>query len=274
LPLLKELQAKHSDLAILGIALDKDAKAMQDAIQKHNLPWRNIRDGEEGPIAKLFNVEGTPANYLLNRDGRIVGKMIPSEKLLSTITDVLANKPTQTADDSDRDQWQKPDEVIQAMNLKPGQVIVDIGAGNGYFTRRFATTVHPGGKAIGIEVDAAAVRALNADARRVNLPTYEARLVPTDDPMLAPNSVDVIFLCDAYHHIDDRVNYFARVKAALRPGGKLVVVDYVKAKDNDEHAVVREAVIDELKRAGYELTQEFKLLLPRQYFFEFKPVQK
>jgi predicted methyltransferase len=62
--------------------------------------------------------------------------------------------------------------------------------------------------------------------------------------------------------------------AALKPGGKLVVVDYVKTKDTDDHAVVGEAVIDELKRAGYELTQEFKLLLPRQYFFEFKPVPR
>jgi hypothetical protein len=53
-----------------------------------------------------------------------------------------------------------------------------------------------------------------------------------------------------------------------------VVVDYVKTKDTDDHAVVGEAVIDELKRAGYELTQEFKLLLPRQYFFEFKPVPR
>jgi predicted methyltransferase len=268
------LQAKHPELNILGIALDTDAKAMQDAVQKHNLTWSNIRDGEDGPVAKLFNVEGSPANYLLNREGRIVAKMIPKEKLTSTISEAMQPVTPQTADHQDRDKWQKPDEVIQAMNLKPGQVIADIGAGNGYFTRRFATTVHPGGKAIGIEVDASAVRSLNADARRVNLPTYEARLVPTDDPLLAPNSVDIIFLCDAYHHINDRVNYFARVRQALKPGGKLVVVDYVKSKDHDEHAVVREEVIDELKRAGYELTQEFKLLLPRQYFFEFKPVQR
>ena len=111
---------------------------------------------------------------------------------------------------------------------------------------------------------------MTADARRLNLANYEARLVPPDDPMLAPQSVDVIFLCDAYHHINDRVNYFAKVKRALKPGGKLVIVDFVKSKEHADHSVVREEVIDELRRAGYRLMKEHDLLLPRQYFFEFE----
>ncbi len=171
---------------------------------------------------------------------------------------------------SRRDQWQKPDEVIKAISLRPGQVVVDIGAGDGYFTRRFAAAVAPDGRAIGVDIDPSSIRSLMADAKRWGLPNYEARLVPADDPMLAPQSVDVVFLCDTYHEIESRVEYFSRVKKALRKGGKLVVVDFVKDKDNPKHSIEKEAVIEELRQAGYKLAREFDFLLPRQFFLEFE----
>jgi arsenite methyltransferase len=157
------------------------------------------------------------------------------------------------------------------MNVKPGQVIVDIGAGAGYFTRRFAAAVGPTGKAIGVEIDSAMVRSLNADARRLNLTNYEARLVEPADPMLAARSVDVIFLCDTYHHISEPVTYFANVRQSLKPGGRLVIIDYVLTKERSEHSIVKEEAVDELRRAGFRLAKEFDLLLPRQYFLEFEP---
>jgi len=89
--------------------------------------------------------------------------------------------------------------------------------------------------------------------------------------MLAPRSVDVVFLCDTYHHIDDRVAYFAKVRQALKPGGRLVIIDFVKTKETPDHSVVKDEVIDELRRAGYRLGKEFDLLLPKQYFLEFEP---
>lgn len=171
---------------------------------------------------------------------------------------------------SARDRWQKPEEVIKAMNLRPGQVVVDIGAGDGYFTRRFAAAVAPDGRAIGIDIDPSSIRSLMADAKRWGLSNYEARLVPVDDPMLAPQSVDVVFLCDTYHEIEGRVEYFSHVKKALRTGGKLVVVDFVKDKDNPRHSIEKETVIEELRQAGYKLAREFDFLLPRQFFLEFE----
>ncbi len=219
----------------------------------------------------MFRVQEQPYNYLLDREGKIAGKAVPKEKWGETISTLLKSSSLPAAAADERDKRQKPDEVIKLMNLKPGGVIVDIGAGEGYFTRRFALAVGPDGKAIGVEIDAKAVSAMTADARRLKLANYEARLVPPDDPMLAPQSVDVLFLCDAYHHINDRVSYFANVKRALKPGGKLVIIDFVKSKEHTDHSVIREEVIDELRRAGYRLTKEHNLLLPRQYFFEFEP---
>jgi len=183
----------------------------------------------------------------------------------------LLKRSSTPAEPDGRDKEQKPDEVLKLMKAQPGQVIVDIGAGSGYFTRRFAAAVGPTGKAIGVEIDSAMVRRLNADARRLGLTNYEARLVEPADPLLAARSVDVIFLCDTYHHISERVAYFANVRQSLKPGGRLVNIDYVRTKDRPEHSSVKEEVVEELRRAGFRLAREFDLLLPKQYFLEFEP---
>ena len=77
---------------------------------------------------------------------------------------------------------------------------------------------------------------MNADARRLRLTNYEARLVEPSDPLLAAASVDVIFLCDTYHHISERVAYFANVRQSLKPGGRLVIIDYVRTNERSEHS--------------------------------------
>ncbi len=238
-------------------------------MNKHALMWSQVRDGKDGQIARLFNVQGTPTYFVLDREGKIAAKSVAGAKLKEVIADLLKSSST-SAEPDGRDKEQKPDEVLKLMDVKPGRVIVDIGAGSGYFTRRFAAAVGSTGKAIGIEIDSAMVRALNADARRLNLTNYEARLVPSDDPMLAASSVDVIFLCDTYHHINDRVAYFTKVRQSLKPGGRLVILDFVRTKDNPDHSIVKEEVVDELRRAGFRLAKEFDLLLPKQYFLEFE----
>ena len=239
-------------------------------MNKHGLAWPQVRDGKDGQIAKLFNAQGTPTYYLLDQEGKIAAKSVPGARLKEAVAELLKRSST-PAELDDRDKEQKPDEVLKLMNVKPGQVIVDIGAGSGYFTRRFAAAVGPAGKAIGVEIDSAMVHKLNADARRLSLTNYEARLVPPDDPMLDASSVDVIFLCDTYHHISDRAAYFAKVRHALKRGGRLVNIDYVRTKDRPEHSSDKGEVVDELRRAGFRLAREFDLLLPKQYFLEFEP---
>jgi predicted methyltransferase len=176
-----------------------------------------------------------------------------------------------TVESASRDEWQKPDEVVRALDLRDGRVVVDLGAGTGYFTRRFAEAVAPSGRAIALEIEASLVRSLVADAKRWALANYEARLVPTDDPMLRPASVDVIFVCDTYHHIRDRIAYFRNARQSLRPEGRLVIVDFVRTPDNPEHSIVKQDVIGELRQAGYRFANEFEFLLPKQYFLLFEP---
>lgn len=169
------------------------------------------------------------------------------------------------------DAWRKPDEVVAALQLRPGQVIVDLGAGSGVFTRRFARVVGPAGRAIGLDVNAAAVEAMRKDATDLGLANYDARVVGASDPAIPPGSADVIFLSNAYHHIEDRAAYFGRLRAALKPGGRLVIVDFTPdalgSSGLPGHAdrVQAEA---ELTRAGYRL-QRAHTFLERQFFLEF-----
>lgn len=174
-------------------------------------------------------------------------------------------------EDPERDKWQKPAEVVKAMNLKQGDVVVDIGAGTGYFTRHIAVAVGPSGKAIGLDIEPGMVKYMEEDAKKLNLKNYEARVVKTDDPELVPYSIDVVFLCDTYHHIENRVGYFRNVSKSLKTGGRVVVVDFIKDTDFGpprDHKLAEEIVHQEMGEAGYRLLKSHDLL-EHQYFLEF-----
>jgi arsenite methyltransferase len=176
----------------------------------------------------------------------------------------------------DRDQWQKPDQVVRALNLKPGETVVDLGAGTGYFTRRFAAAVAPSGRSIGLDVEPAMVDYMKHDAERGRLTNYDARVVKPNDPGLSAASVDVVFLCDAYHHIEDRPAYFRRIIPALKPGGRVVIVDFHKRPlpvgPPPAHKIAGQQTIDEFRQAGYRLVRRHDFL-PYQYVFEFEPAK-
>jgi len=171
-----------------------------------------------------------------------------------------------------RDNWQKPDEVVKSMDLKPGDVIADIGAGDGYFTRHFARAVHPGGQALGLEVVSSNVESMRKDAERLGLDNYKAMLVEPDDPGFEPGSMDVVFLCNAYHHLSNRVDYFKKVSGGLMKDGRVVIVDFYNRQMDvgppPNHTLAKEVVLEEMKEAGYLLLGE-KDFLEYQYYLEF-----
>jgi arsenite methyltransferase len=174
---------------------------------------------------------------------------------------------------AERGKWQKPDQVVTSLNLKQGQTVVDIGAGSGYFTRRFAHAVGLSGKAIGLDIEPGMIDYMNADAKKLKLPDYEARLVRPDDPELAPKSADVIFFCDVLHHIDDRAAYLKKLKPALKSGGRVAVIDFKKTAPFGPPAgmrIRRETMVAQFRSAGFRVLREYQFL-PYQYFFEFEP---
>jgi ubiquinone/menaquinone biosynthesis C-methylase UbiE len=172
-----------------------------------------------------------------------------------------------------RAKWQKPDEVVKGLDLKPGETVVDIGAGTGYFTRRFAKAVGPSGEAIGLDIEPEMIDYMKADAKKVGLGNYDARVVKADDPQLAPRSADVVFFCDVLHHVDNRVAYLKKIGPALKPDGRVAVVDFKDTAPFGPPAsmrITREHMIDEFRQAGYHLAREHDFL-PYQYFLEFEP---
>jgi len=118
------------------------------------------------------------------------------------------------------------------------------------------------------------VELMKQDARKLNLANYEARLVKPDGPGLEPQSVDVIFLSDTYHHLSNRVGYFRNLSKSLKPNGRIVIVDFYKrplpvGPEAVEDKVSEETIIEELRQAGYRLRKSMNFL-PYQYFLEFE----
>ncbi len=175
-------------------------------------------------------------------------------------------------EDPKRRQWQKPEEVVKTLALKPDDIVADIGAGTGYFTRLFARETGPGGKALGLDTEPAMIEYMKDDARKLNLDNYEARLVSPDDPDLGPVPVNMIFICNTLHHIDDRVYYLKRLSKNLKHKGRIVIVDFYKRDlpvGPPPHMKLRkDDVIKEFEDAGYTLIRSHDFL-PYQYFLEF-----
>ncbi len=171
-----------------------------------------------------------------------------------------------------RQEWQKPDEVVRALNLQAGNAVADIGAGTGYFTRRFAEAVGPGGRALGLDIEPGMVEYMRRDAESLGTASYESRVVEPGDPGLDPGSVDLVFICNTYHHLEGRVEYLKRLAPALKPGGRVVIVDFYKRALplGPSRGKLSEAdVKHEFRQAGYRLSQAHHFL-PFQYFFEFQ----
>jgi ubiquinone/menaquinone biosynthesis C-methylase UbiE len=169
-------------------------------------------------------------------------------------------------EDPSRDAWQKPHEVVMALGLKPTDVVADIGAGTGYFARRFAEHA---AKVYAVDIDKDLLAIAQKDAPR-NLTTV---LAAPDDPRLPEHSVDLIFFCDVLHHIANRAAYYPKVAKVLKADGRLVVIDFYK-KDlpvgpPPSMKLSDEEVIGELRNAGFALTNRLDIL-PYQYYLFFE----
>lgn len=155
----------------------------------------------------------------------------------------------------ERDRWQRPDHVLEVLGLRPDAVVADIGAGTGYFTVRLARVV-PLGHVYAVDIEPDLVRYLRERIAAEGLRNVTVVLAEADDPLL-PEPVDVVFLCNTYHHIADRAAYFRRLRPWLRPGGRVVIVDFYKRRlpvgPPPEHKMSAEQVVAEMGEAGYRL---------------------
>jgi ubiquinone/menaquinone biosynthesis C-methylase UbiE len=178
--------------------------------------------------------------------------------------------------DPARDVWQKPDAVVEALELRAGQTACDIGAGPGYFTLRLAAAVGPGGRVYGVDVEPAILGALRDRVEESRLTNVTPVLAVGKDPLLADSLCDLVLIVDTYHHFPERTTYLRRLARSLKSGGRIVNIDYEKKPTPVgppmEHRISRDQFVSEAKEAGLRVVAE-PALLPYQYFVVLAPVR-
>lgn len=175
-------------------------------------------------------------------------------------------------DDPERDEWQMPPRVIEALGLRADSVVADIGAGTGYFSMRLARAV-PQGTVYAVDIEPAMLDFLRKRAAA----EHASNVVPVQagaaTPNL-PNAVDVVLIVNTYHHLPERVSYFEHLKRSLRPTGRVAIVDFRKESPSGpppEFRFEAAEIIAEMTAAGYRVEQRHEFL-PRQHFLVFSPV--
>jgi len=175
-------------------------------------------------------------------------------------------------DAPDRDLWQRPDQIMDAMGIADASVVGDIGAGSGWFTIRLARRVGPRGLVYAEDVQK---EMINATVRRVGREGFnnvKPVLGSKSDPHLTAASLDAVLLVDAYHEVEDRVSMLANLAKALKPAGRLGIIDFRldgtgPGPDPDER-VSPDVVVNDATKAGLRLIRQ-EPFLPYQYFLIF-----
>jgi ubiquinone/menaquinone biosynthesis C-methylase UbiE len=174
----------------------------------------------------------------------------------------------------DRDKWQRPDAVIALLGVGPGDRVADLGAGGGYFTFRLAEAVGEAGRVYAVDVDPDMVDYLSEQARERGASNVSVVRAEPGDSRLPDGEIDLMFVCDTYHHIADRPDYFRRALVDLAPNGRVAIVEYDERAGGFArtfgHYTPAEEIAREMREAGYEQLADHEIL-PRQSFQIFRP---
>jgi ubiquinone/menaquinone biosynthesis C-methylase UbiE len=145
--------------------------------------------------------------------------------------------------------------VMDLLGVAPGKAVADIGAGSGWFTARAAKRVTASGLVYAVDINPEAVRYVGERARKERLQNVKTILSKADDPLLPADSVDAVLLLKTYHEVAQPVVLMRNLRAALRPGAKVGVID--RNGNGQDHGVGRDVVIREAKEAGYKLVDQY-----------------
>ena len=172
----------------------------------------------------------------------------------------------------DRDLWQRPDQIMDAMGIADASVVADIGAGSGWFTIRLARRVGPQGVVYAEDIQKEMINAIFRRVGREGLNNVRPVLGLKSDPRLPASSLDAVLMVDAYHEVEDRVTMLANLAKALKPQGRLGIVDFkldgTGPGPAPEERVSPDVVVNDAKKAGLKLIKQ-EPFLQYQYFLIF-----
>jgi arsenite methyltransferase len=175
-------------------------------------------------------------------------------------------------EDPKRDAYQKPQEVLAALDLRPGEVIADIGAGSGYFTFRLARQVSASGRVYAVDVSPEMILHINRRIRDEKVTNVVSILSEPDDPLLPVQSMDRFFFSNIWHHIENQTKYLSLMKKMLKAKGEVVMIDFHKKElpvgPPMKMKIAREDIIRQMENNGFQLVKEHTFL-PYQYFLVF-----
>jgi predicted methyltransferase len=179
-------------------------------------------------------------------------------------------------DDPARDEWQRPVTVLEFLGIEPGETVVDLGAGTGYFTKLLSVQVGSMGKVYAVDIEQAML-----DHLMQRDDVIAERVVPVlaepNDPGLPDGEVDIVVVLNTWHHIKKRPKYLARLQKSLSPEGRVAIIDF-RAGDlpvgpPPGHKLARDKVVSEFEKADWRLVAE-SVALPYQYVLIFLPPER
>ena len=179
---------------------------------------------------------------------------------------------------STREREEQPDEALDLIGIQKGMVIGDVGAGTGFISMKIAERVGPTGKVYANDIQPEMLDRLRQNAKRANITNIETVLGSETDPKLPAGKIDLIIMVDVYHEFARPQDMLDNMRAALKPDGRLVFLEYKKEDPSipirPEHKMSTSEVKTEVEAEGYKLDKVIDTL-PRQHiiFFRKAPVQ-
>ncbi len=189
------------------------------------------------------------------------------------------NKFLKTFEGESREIYAFRNEIVKACKIKPGMTVADIGSGTGLFTRLFAKTVGPKGKVYAVDISPTFLEHVKKSAKEANLTQIETVLSKQTGPELPKESVDLIFICDTYHHFEFPQRTLEILHSTLKPEGRIVLIDFhrIEGKTSPKmmkHVRAGQEVFErEIIESGFKKTGEEKLL-KENYFVRFVKLSK
>lgn len=178
-----------------------------------------------------------------------------------------------------RDAMQHPDRIMEKLAVRPGEVVADVGAGSGYFTVRLAAAVGEGGRVVATDIRQEMLDYIAERLTEGAIDNVELVKVEPGDPGLPAGAIDTVLMVDVMHYVEDRAAYAKKLRPALRPGGRVVVIDFRYDPDAErefapapEQQVPRKTLDREMAEAGFEVAEAFDFL-PEQYFVVYRPAE-
>lgn len=179
--------------------------------------------------------------------------------LLITCWSFAAHAQVRKSGWKDRDTWQKVPELLKAMNVKSGSKVADVGCHEGYMTMHLAKTVGKSGKVYSVDLDSYKLDRLNEEAKNRGYKNIQTIKGKYNDPLLPTASLDAIILIDTYHEVQKPLKFLKKLKKALKPGGRLVIVESIRpyrkklsrAEQVDKHNIDIGFVRFDFKKVGF-----------------------